>query len=122
MTHSYETLELIASHHAELSRTCRDLLEEGSRIAAGDPRADAFRERIRALAWRMRIHRAEEVSAHLSADGDRSGVVDRVAASPFATLEGMLARSPEASPLELAKVACEAARTHREHLDAIALS
>src|SRR5687767_3637389 len=69
MSTSYETLELIASHHAEVERLCEELLDLGSRIKPGDPELYVLRENARALAWRLREHLAIESSALMADAG-----------------------------------------------------
>lgn len=123
MATSYETMELIASHHAELERLCDDLLEQGSRLSAEDHAAQAFRERVRALGWRLRVHRAEEAAALLAEAGHRRERVARrmrEGADRVAEVEAILEQSGADAPLELARVACDAARSCRASLDRLA--
>jgi hypothetical protein len=122
MTTSYETTELISSHHAEVERLSSELLDLGSRIAADDPEAAVLRERARALCWRLREHlntesaaliadaagdpqRIEEVMTHCHDEHER---IDRA----FARAE----REARA-PLELVQAVCSIARDARAHLD-----
>lgn len=125
MATTYETMELIASHHAELERLCDDILEQGSRLSAEDPEAQAFRERVRALGWRLRIHRAEEAAALLAEAGEeREHVVRRMreGVCKVAEVEALLEQTDVEAPLELARAACEAARSCRASLDRLARS
>src|SRR5690606_26677588 len=113
----YETMELIASHHAELERLCTDLLEQGSRLGPEDPGTDAFRERVRALGWRLRAHRAEEAAALLADAGEARGRVAELMRREVAEVEAILERVDEVeAPLELARTVCDAARTCRAQL------
>ena len=121
MTTSYETMELIASHHAELCRLCDELLETGSRLTAEDPRVHAFRERVRALGWRLRAHRAEEAAALIAearVGGDRLAALLRRDAARFETVLQSL--DENATPVAVARAACRAAREYRADLDELA--
>lgn len=120
---SYETMELIASHHAELERLCGDLLEQGSRLTADDPATQAFRERLRALGWRLRVHRAEEAAALLAEAGEaREDVARRMqeGLDEVAEVEALLDETAADAPLELARAVCQAARSCRASLDRLA--
>ena len=123
MATSYETLELIASHHAELARLCDDLLERGSRLSAEDQDTQAFRERVRALGWRLRAHRAEESAALLAEAGERREQIAarmRTGRDDVAAVEALLEGEAADQPLELAQAACAVARSCRASLDRIA--
>jgi len=126
MTTSYETLEIIASHHAEVDRLCTELLELGSRVSADEP-ADFIRERTRALAWRIRAHLTEE-SAALMADAgdDRARVrelMDHRCAEGQRIDRALAAVEREAhAPLELVNAVCAIARDARACLDRAALT
>lgn len=122
MTTSYETHELISTHHAEVDRLCAELLELGSRIAADDPEATVLRERARALGWRLREHLTTESAALMN---DASGDGKRVAALLDLCHEEneRIARELEAAerkaraPLELVSRVCSIARDARACLD-----
>ncbi|MEC7518342.1 MAG: hypothetical protein VYE22_00685 [Myxococcota bacterium] len=123
---TYQTRELIASHHAELDRLAIELLELGSRVSSDEPDVKSLRERVRALGARLRAHRAEE-SAALLADAGRGR--DRLAArmmrragpDAVAEIEKAIARADDGTPpLELVRAALQAARTCRANLDALA--
>ncbi|HJL19500.1 MAG TPA: hypothetical protein RMH99_27810 [Sandaracinaceae bacterium LLY-WYZ-13_1] len=123
MSTSYQTLELIASHHAELDRLCEDLLERGSRIPPEDPEREAFRERLRALGWRLRAHRAEEAAALMAEAGDGRDRLARLMTEhghEVEQIEAILERSSDDAPLELARAVTEAARSCRANLDRLA--
>lgn len=123
MATSYETMELIASHHAELERLCTDLLEQGSRLGPEDPGTAAFRERVRALGWRLRAHRAEEAAALLADAGEARARVAELMRREVAEVEAILERADEVeAPLELARTVCDAARTCRAQLDRLVRS
>ena len=123
---TYQTRELIASHHAELDRLCIELLELGSRVAPEEPALKSLRERVRALGSRLRAHRAEEY-ASLLADAGRGR--DRLAArmrkhgpDSVAEIEKAFQKAEAGAtpPLELVRHALRAARTCRANLDALA--
>ena len=119
---TYQITELITSHHLELERLCSDLLEVGSRLDADDSMAtDAFRERVRALGWRLRAHRAEEAAALIAAAGDgRAALLSRMR-HEVARVEAVIERTATVErPLEAARVACDAARECRAELDRLA--
>jgi hypothetical protein len=123
MSTSYETMELIASHHAELERLCEDLLEQGSRLSPGDPATEAFRERVRALGWRLRAHRAEEAAALIAEAGDardRLAELMRGHGAEVERIEAILDGSGEQAPLQVARAVTEAARSCRADLDRLA--
>jgi hypothetical protein len=123
MSTSYETMELIASHHAELERLCEDLLEQGSRLAPGDPAAGAFRERLRALGWRLRAHRAEEAAALMAEAGPERDRVAKLMSGRGPEVEqiaAILDRSAQDPPLQLARAVTQAARSCRADLDRLA--
>lgn len=123
MSTSYETMELIASHHAELERLCEELLDQGSRLSASDPAAEAFRERVRALGWRLRAHRAEEAAALLAEAGEaraRLAKLMKDTGSEVEQIEALVDQSREQAPLQLARAVTEAARSCRATLDRLA--
>lgn len=123
MPSSYETTELITSHHAELERLCEEVLELGTRVEEDERDRRVLNERIRALSWRVRAHRAEETAAFLSLAGDQRQRVAQLV-SDEATLDSV-AKIEEAAdlaggPIEAARAACQAARSCREQLDHLA--
>jgi len=126
MSTSYETFEIIASHHAEIDRLCNDLLEVGSRVSADDPAAENLRERARALAWRVREHLAVESAALMTdAGGDEARIarlMDR-RRQEGERIERALAAAERKShaPLELVHAVCAIARDTRACLDRVAL-
>lgn len=123
---TYETMELIASHHAELERLCEEVLELGGRVSGEDQDSEAFHERVRALGWRLRAHRAQESAALIAEAGaERDAVAERLRENPCAEVEqveeAILRAEREAhAPLELARVVCRAARSCRATLDRLA--
>lgn len=116
---SYQTLELIASHHAEVERLCDELLELASRLRADDPAAYVLREQARALGYRLQEQLAIESSA-LMAD---AGADRTKALAAYRTQRERLERALEqaesttAKPLELVNAVCTIARTARVELD-----
>ncbi len=121
MATSYETLEIISSHHAEVDRLCSELLELGSRVAEG-PDAELLRERARALAMRLRDHLTEESAALLAeAGGDRRRVEELLDYRRLSgeRLERDLAQAEQKArgPLELVNAVCAVARSSRATLD-----
>lgn len=126
MTTSYETFEIIASHHAEVDRLCTELLDLGSRVSADEPGVAVLRERARALAWRIREHLTEE-SAALMADAGGDG--ERIAAlmdrrrEEGERIDRALADAERTAhaPLELVNAVCAIARDARACLDRAAL-
>lgn len=126
MSTSYETRELIASHHLELDRLCQEVLDLGSRVSADEPEADVLRWRARALGWRLRAHRAEEAAALIAEGGDaREVIAERLRKNPakqVEEVERVLATADDKQPLELALEVCAAARACRATLDRIAHS
>lgn len=124
MSTSYETRELIASHHLELDRLCQEVLDLGSRVSAEE--ADVLRWRARALGWRLRAHRAEEAAALIAEAGDaREVITNRLRDNPaqqVEEVERVVAQADDKQPLELALEVCAAARACRATLDRIAHS
>lgn len=126
MPTSYETLEIIASHHAEVDRLCTELLELGSRASADEP-ADFIRERTRALAWRIREHLTEESAALMADAGDDGArlrdLMDRRRVEGLRIDRALEAAEREAhGPLELVNAVCAIARDARACLDRAALT
>ena len=118
MRTSYETMELIASHHAELERLCDELLETGSRLAPNDPGEGAFRERVRALGWRLRAHRAEEAAALLAEAGEERDRIAALMLEDVAQVEAVVETADRLEqPLEAAQAVCQAAKACRVQLD-----
>jgi hypothetical protein len=122
MTTSYETTELISSHHAEIDRLSNELLELGSRIAAHDREASVLRERARALCWRLREHLSTESAALIAdayGDSQRIAQVMTRCHEGHARIERGLAETERDSlaPLELVRAVCAVARDSRAHLD-----
>lgn len=126
MTTSYETFEIIASHHAELDRLCDELLEFGSRVSLGEPEASELRERARALAWRVREHLTEESAALLndvSGDGRRVAELMDRRREEGERMERALAQAErQQAPMDLVNAVCAIARDARACLDRVALS
>lgn len=124
---SYETHELISSHHAEVERLTAELLELASRIRPEDPSAAVLRERARALSYRLREHLTTESAALMNdAAGDRRRIEALIALRrregerihrAFAAAE-LEARAP----LELVRAVCAIARDARASLDRAALA
>lgn len=121
-TTSYETHELISSHHAEVERLCTELLDLGSRIAADDPSAMVLRERARALGWRLREHLTTESAALMNDAADDPRRVEELLGHRHAEGE-RIARALAAAerraraPLELVNAVCAIARDARASLD-----
>jgi hypothetical protein len=121
---SYQTLELIASHHAEVERLCDELLEMASRLRADDPTACTLREQARALGRRLQEQLAIESSALMSdAGADRT----RALAAYRAQQERLAreldeAEQKSARPLEHVNAVCSIARTARVALDRAAIA
>jgi hypothetical protein len=122
MTTSYETHELISTHHAEVDRLCTELLELGSRVGADDADAAVLRERARALGWRLREHLTTESAALMNdAIGDRRRLetlldLRREEGERFAR-ELAAAERKARAPLELVHAVCSIARDARACLD-----
>lgn len=126
MTTSYATLEIIASHHAEVDRLCTELLELGSRTSADEP-ADFIRERTRALAWRIREHITVESAALMADAGDDRArlrvIMDHRRLEGQRIARALAEAEREAQgPLELVSAVCAIARDARACLDRAALS
>lgn len=126
MTTSYETFEIIASHHAEVDRLCDELLEFGSRVSEGGPEAGELRERARALAWRLREHLTIESAALLndaSGDGRRvAELMDRRREEGERMERALAAAERNQAPMDLVNAVCAVARDTRAGLDRAALS
>lgn len=127
MTTSYETFEIIASHHAEIDRLCTDLLELGGRVAADDAAVETLRERARALAWRIREHLTEESAALMSdagEDGARIADLLERRRQQGERIQRALADAERSSrgPLELVSAVCAIARDVRACFDRVALA
>ncbi len=122
MTTSYETHELISTHHAEVDRLCGELLEQGSRITEDDPEAMVLRERARALGWRLREHLTTESAALMTdamGDGPRlEALLDlRREEGERIARELAAAERKARGPLELVYAVCSIARGTRACLD-----
>lgn len=124
---SYETHELISSHHAEVERLTAELLELASRTSPDDPTALLLRERARALAWRLREHLTTESAALMSdASGDQ-GRLEELITLRHREGERIVRRFAAAergarAPLELVNAVCAIARDARASLDRVALA
>lgn len=127
MATSYETLEMIASHHAEVDRRCAELLELGSRLSPDDPSVYVLRERARALAWRVRDHVTQESAALMTeacGDGKRVAELMDLRRAEGERIERELAAAEAKAnrPLELVNAVCALARQSRASLDRAALT
>lgn len=124
---SYETHELISSHHAEVERLTAELLELASRARPDDSTAMILRERARALGWRLREHLTTESAALMNdAVGDRHRLEALISlrhregeriVRAFAAAE-----RKSRVPLELVHEVCAIARRARASLDRAALA
>jgi hypothetical protein len=117
MAASYETLELIATHHAEIERLCDELLELASRVRADDPVADLLREQARALGYRLREHVAIEANAIMVGAPEDTDRQDAIRVEKHRLERALAAAEQKASPHELANAVCTIARDHRQNLD-----
>lgn len=123
---SYETLEMIASHHAEVDRLCDELLEMAGRLRADDPTAYVLREQARALGYRLREQLAIESSAKMAdggSDPSCAGALTHYGALREG-LEGALAEAERKAgkPHELVNAVCSIARNARAQLDRAAMA
>ncbi len=124
---SYETHELISSHHAEVERLTTELLELASRTSPDEISALVLRERARALAWRLREHLTTESAALMNdAGGDRrrlEALISLRRREGERIVRAFAAAETEArAPLELVHAVCAAARHARATLDRAALA